>query len=130
MPRIAVMLAVVLLVLSGSASALEKERFSEARFQALQSQGAVVLIDIYATWCPTCAEQQKVLERYLQAHPDVPLHILEVNWDEDKQWVRAFRAPRQSTLILYRGEEQVWYAVAETREKAIFDAINAAAAEL
>lgn len=52
------------------------------------------------------------------------LHILEVNFDQDKAAVKRFRAPRQSTLLLYRGEEQLWFSVAETRQEAIFAAIN------
>jgi len=36
------------------------------------------------------------------------------------------RAPRQSTLLLYKGETQFWYSVAETREDVIFEAINRA----
>jgi hypothetical protein len=63
-----------------------------------------------------------------RAHPDVRLHILEVDFDRHKDWVRQFRAPRQSTLILFRGTEQRWYAVAETRREAIFAALNEAAA--
>jgi hypothetical protein len=26
-----------------------------------------------------------------------------------------FRAPRQSTFVLYKGNQQVWFSVAETR---------------
>jgi thioredoxin 1 len=33
--------------------------------------------------------------------------------------VRQFRAPRQSTLLLYRGNKQHWFAVAETRLEVI-----------
>jgi len=60
-------------------------------------------------------------------HPDVDLNILVVDFDEDRQYVRALRAPRQSTLLLFRGEDQYWYSVAETREDVIFEAINRAA---
>lgn len=110
------------------AADLKKEPFSPERFAALQADGELVLVDIFATWCPVCAEQQKVLSAYRESHPNVRFHILEVDFDRHKDWVKQFRAPRQSTLILFRGKEQRWYAVAETRREAIFAALNEAAA--
>lgn len=122
------MLSAALVVLaSASAMALEKEPYTPERFQALQAAGELILIDVFADWCPTCARQQQVLEKYVAEHPDVDLKVLVVDFDADRHHVRALRAPRQSTLLLFRGEEQYWYSVAETREDVIFDAINRAA---
>lgn len=126
MKRITATLLLFFGTMSG-AWALEKEPFTMERFNTLKDQGALVLIDIYADWCPTCAKQQKLLESYRQKNPDVDLNVLEVNFDEDKKWVTHFKAPRQSTLILYRGDERLWYSVAETRQSAIYSALNAAA---
>lgn len=77
---------------------------------------------------PHCAKQQKVIAAYQQQHPDVPLHVLTIDFDDQKQYVKRFEAPRQSTLILYRGKERVWFSVAETRAEPIFAALNGAAA--
>jgi thiol-disulfide isomerase/thioredoxin len=109
-----------LLLSFGSLAAQEKETFSEERFKALQAEDAVILIDVYANWCSTCAAQQAVLAAFQEEHPDVKLHILEVSFDDQKEWVKYFKAPRQGTFVLFRGEEQVWYAVAETRQAEIF----------
>lgn len=114
------------LLFAMQASALEKEKFTMERFEELQAAGEVVLVDIYATWCPTCAEQQEILGEYVANNPDKELHILEVDWDDDKQWVRHFRAPRQSTLLVFVGEEQHWFTVAETRSGEIAGALDAA----
>ena len=111
-----------------AAYAVDKERYTPERLAALQAEGALVLVDVFADWCPTCARQQAVLGRYVEQRPDVDLHILEVDFDEDRQYVRELRAPRQSTLLLFRGEQQYWYSVAETREDVIFEAIDRAAA--
>ncbi|MBI4521489.1 MAG: thioredoxin family protein [Gemmatimonadetes bacterium] len=125
MRRIVLALVFVLAAATSSSAAdLKKEPFSPERFAALQAQGELVLLDVFASWCPTCAEQQKILSAYRQEHPDVKLHILEINFDTDKQWVRQFRAPRQSTLILFRGPQQLWYSVAETRPDVIVAALT------
>ena len=79
----------------------------------------MILIDVYASWCPTCAKQQTAITAYRQANPDKKFHVLVVDFDKDKKFVRQFRAPRQSTLILYRGNEQFWFSVAESRPQVI-----------
>ncbi len=117
----------LLMILATGASALEAEPFSEERFQQLQEDNALVLLDVWATWCPTCKKQREVLTQYQADHPDSDLVILEVDFDNQKEWVTHFRAPRQSTLILYKGQERVWFSVAETRADAIYTALNDAA---
>ena len=104
------------------------EAFTEARFRALQAENALILGDVSASWCGTCGKQAELVTRYRESHPDVPLHVLRVDFDAQKEWVTYFKAPRQSTLLLYRGSERVWFAVAETREEVVFAAIDEAAA--
>lgn len=118
--------AAAALWLSTTASALEKEPFTKERFDQLQAQGAVVLVDIGASWCPDCKKQQEVLSQYDSERPEAPLHVLAVDFDTQKEWVTHFRAPRQSTLILFEGTEQLWFSVAETRKEQIFNALDAA----
>lgn len=114
---------------SAQAFGQEHEAFTKQRFTELQEQGALILLDVYADWCPTCAQQQKILADFQKQNPDVPLHILQIDFDRQKEFVRHFRAPRQSTFIVYRGTERVWFSVAETSRDVIFDALKAAAAE-
>ena len=128
--RLPTMLSAAFLAAVLSASSLaaqSKEAFTQERFQALQAENALILIDVFADWCPTCAIQQDVLAEFREEHPEVPMHTLTVDFDEQKEWVSHFKAPRQSTLILYRGEEQLWFSVAETRADRIVNEILAAA---
>jgi thioredoxin 1 len=126
--RILAMVALSLSLSAGPALAQQKEPFTAARFAALQEEGALILLDVFADWCPTCALQQKILAEYREEHPEVPLHTLTIDFDEQKQYVKEFKAPRQSTLILYRGKERLWFGVAETRPEVIFAELNKAAA--
>jgi len=115
------------LVLSTAGFALNSEAFSDQRFEALKAEGAVVLIDVWAPWCPTCRRQREILAEIQTEHPEIDFTILEVSYDDDKELVRRFRAPRQSTLLLFKGNEQVWFSVAETREDVIYEQLLAAA---
>ena len=116
----------VLLFAVGSAQALEKGAYSQERFDALQAAGEVVLIDVYATWCPTCKKQQEALASYRSANPDKKFTILEVDFDKNKDIVRQYRAPRQSTLLIYKGNDQFWFSVAETRLSVITEELDKA----
>ena len=40
----------VLLLLAAGAHALDKEPFSNERFEALKSEGALILVDVWASW--------------------------------------------------------------------------------
>ena len=54
--------AVVALALSAGATwAFEEKPFDTAAFKAAQSAGKPILVDAYASWCPVCRAQQKVL---------------------------------------------------------------------
>ncbi len=108
------------------ANAFDKEPFTEERFNELQAAGHPVLVDVYATWCPTCKKQQKRLTKYFEMNPDSAIKVLVVDYDGQPEWVKHFKAPRQSTLLLYKNGEQQWFSVAETREKKIFAALTAA----
>ncbi|MDZ4099624.1 MAG: thioredoxin family protein [Methylophilaceae bacterium] len=116
----------LLLVFAVSAHALEREPYTQERFETLQAAGEVVLVDIHADWCSTCAKQQAALEKYRAMNPNKKFHILKVDFDAQKDLVRQFRAPRQSTFLLYKGNDQFWYSVAETRYEVIAAEIDKA----
>lgn len=118
---------ILVLLLSLNASpAMASETFSMQRFQELQEKNALILVDVYASWCPTCTRQQEILDDYLAQRPDAELHILKIDFDKQKKWVRHFKAPRQSTFILYRGEQRIWFSVAETDKEVIFQRLDEA----
>lgn len=112
-------------ILSLSAHA-GKEPFSEALFNTYQNNNELILIDVFATWCPTCRKQAKILDQYFAENPDSKLKVLKVNFDTQKDWVTHFRAPRQSTFVLYRGNEKLWFSVADTNKTKIFNKLSQA----
>lgn len=122
-----VVVAVLAFALPSASAAPMSEPFSEARFRELQEREALILVDVSADWCPICARQHEILRSYRNERPDVPLHVLRIDFDGQKEWVKHFGAPRQSTLLLYRGDERLWFSVAETDRSTIFAAIDEAA---
>jgi thioredoxin 1 len=116
----------ILAFFSTIAFSAEKQPFTEALYQQYQNSDEVFLVDVFATWCPTCKKQSEIIGQYFSENPDSKIKILVVDFDKQKEWVSHFRAPRQSTLLLYKGKEQVWFSVAETNKDKIFDAFKKA----
>ena len=112
-------LVVLLSALVMTFSVFAKAPFTEAAFKEAQANNEVILIDVFATWCPTCKRQSMILADYFHKNPASKVKVLVVDFDEQKDWVSYFKAPRQSTLILYKGEKQLWFSVAETKADAI-----------
>ncbi len=120
--------ALAALVLTvGTLNAQGREAFTEERFEVLQAAGELVLLSVHADWCGTCARQVDILSAFPEKHPNTDLYVLVVDFDKQKEWVRHFGAPSQSTLVLFNGEERVWFSVGETDEDEIYGQIAEAA---
>ena len=117
-------------VVAGPVFASERgQPYSDADFKAAQKAGEPILVDVTASWCPTCKRQGEVLSGLFEQGRFEDLTVFEVNYDDQKEAVRAFRAPRQSTLVVYRGEEETGRAVAITTEDDIAELIETAYSE-
>ncbi|MFN8442055.1 MAG: TlpA disulfide reductase family protein [Caldilineaceae bacterium] len=52
--------------------------------------GQVVVINLWATWCPPCKAEMPMINAYYEAHRDAGLAVLAVNSEEDATTVRQF----------------------------------------
>ncbi len=101
------------LAMAGAAAA-QHMPFSRAAFEAAQAQGKPILVDIHAPWCPVCRAQEPILGS-LQAQPaNADLIVFRVDFDDQKDVVRGFRAQRQSTLIAFNGATETGRSVGDT----------------
>lgn len=102
------------LFLSVQAMAVEFKAFNQAEFEQLMQQGKPILVDAYANWCPTCKRQLNVLEPMLQESEFADLTAFKLDYDAEKQALKAFGINRQSTLILFHQGKEVRRSIAET----------------
>jgi thioredoxin 1 len=112
-------LAVLLVVITGSAYAADTVEFEKSRFEAAQKEGRPILVDIRASWCPTCTAQTPIIKA-LTAKPEFKdLTIFAVDFDTQKDVVRALHAQSQSTLIAFKGGRETARSVGDTRQESI-----------
>ena len=98
------------------ASAGMERPFDAKAFAAAQDAGKPVLVEIHAGWCPTCKAQKPILDK-LSGEPKYSgVERFRVDFDDQKDVVKQFKAQVQSTLIVYRGRNEVARSVGETDE--------------
>jgi thioredoxin 1 len=93
--------------------------FTPQAFEASQKQGQPILVHITASWCPICAKQRPILDR-LEAEPRFKnLVVYNIDFDTQKDQVRAMGAQKQSTLIVFDGTAEKGRSTGETDPAAI-----------
>ena len=117
--RLVSVAGLMLLVMASPALAGEKLRFDQTRFAAAQQTNRPILVDITASWCPTCKAQQPIIDKLAVTPEFRDLTIFEVDFDAQKNAVRAFGAQSQSTLIAFKGTRETGRSVGETRSASI-----------
>ena len=101
------------------AFAAEKHAFTPQAFEAAQTAGKPILVEIHAPWCPTCKAQQPILEKLGKDHKFDALQLFEVDFDSQKDALRGFRATTQSTLIVFKGKTETGRSVGDTNAASI-----------
>lgn len=103
----AVALAVGLSVAAGIASAADRTPYSQAAFEAAQKAGKPILVEVTAPWCPTCRAQKPILSELTGRSSFGRVAVFEVDFDSQKEVLRALHVQQQSTLICFKGSKEV-----------------------
>ena len=98
--------------------------------------GDTVFLDFKASWCSTCAAQERVLAALKAENPAYveKITFIDVDWDQfgKSAIVKDMKIPRRSTLVVLRGDQELGRIVAQTGRaeiKALMDtALQAATA--
>ena len=114
-------LAVLLPFLAASALAADSAAtvFDAAKFDALNQAGKPILVAIHADWCPTCKAQEPLVAALLKAPELAGITEFRVDFDAQKDAVKRFKTPYQSTLIVFKGGKEVGRSTGDTRKESI-----------
>ena len=115
MPTRRALIAATLILASGlPALAADEKPFTAEGFAAAQAAGESIVVDISAPWCPTCKAQRPILDKLENTDKFSKLRVFRVDFDSQKEVVRAFKAIRQSTLIVFKGATETGRSVGDT----------------
>ena len=101
------------------AAAEDWKPFDAAAFAEAQKAGKPILIDVFATWCPTCRAQNPILVQLTRDPKYKDMAVFKVDFDTQKDALRAFNAQSQSTLIVFNGETEKGRSVGDTDKESI-----------
>ncbi len=97
--------------------------------------GDTVFLDFKASWCTTCAAQERVIGALKAENPDYEdkITFIDVDWDQysGDDLTVFLNIPRRSTLVVLKGEDELGRIVAGTARdtiKALMDIALGAAA--
>lgn len=98
-------------------------RYSASSFAKAQNAGRVIVVDVHAEWCPTCRAQQPILNELRKDKRLAKAMFVKVDFDTDKDFLRAHRIPRQSTIVVFKGKTETARSVAQTDRTVLREAV-------
>jgi thioredoxin 1 len=113
------MMTIAALSFTAPAAAAERQPYTPAALAAAQAKGRPILVEVKAWWCPVCASQGRTINATTAASQYNNLLILSIDYDKQKADWKALGAQKQSTLIGYRGRQEVGRVVYMTDKAAI-----------
>ena len=112
------------------ANAMEKETtFKKELFDKAQSDGKIVVISSWIKYCSSCAGQMKILQNAKNKGEllDIKFDNIEYfSFDVTKKEIsNFFDVQYQTTLIIFKGNQEVYRSIGETTEDLIYEALKA-----
>lgn len=101
------------------ATAAEWKDFTAEDFTAAKSAGKPILVDVFAAWCPVCRAQNPILVKLAKEPKYKDLVVFKLDYDMQKADLIPLKVQRQSTLILFKGDNELDRSVGDTSEQSI-----------
>jgi DsbE subfamily thiol:disulfide oxidoreductase len=70
---------------------LAGETVDGGRLDPAHLEGAVVVVNVWATWCGPCRREQPVLQRVFERYRDEGVAFVGIDWRDDRAKARAWR---------------------------------------
>ena len=112
-----------------SVNAMEKETtFDKELFNKAKSEGKIIIVSSWIKYCSSCASQMKVLKKAKNEG-----ELLDIKFDNieyfsfdvtDKEISDLFDIQYQTTLLIFKGNKEVYRSIGETTADLIYEAIK------
>ena len=116
-------------ILTLNVNAMEKETtFDKELFNRAQSEGKIIIVSSWIKYCSSCASQVKVLQKAKNDGElsDIKFDNIEYfSFDvKNKEISDLFDVQYQTTLLIFKGNEEVYRSIGETTADLIYEAIK------
>ena len=101
---------------------MEKETtFNKELFNKAQSDGKIVVVSSWIKYCSSCASQMKVLNKAKKEFNDIEYFTFDVT---NKEISNFFNVEYQSTILIFKNNQEVYRSIGELSKDEIYKAIN------
>ena len=112
----------IFFIIAFNANSLEKKTtFSKELFDKAQSDGKIVVVSSWVKYCSSCASQIKVLNKAKNEFNDIEYLTFEIT---DKEISELLNVQYQTTLLIFKNNEEIYRSIGETSRNAIYKAIK------
>ena len=107
----------------------KKTTFDKDLFSKAQSEGKIIVISSWIEYCGSCANQMKVLQKAKKEG-----ELLDIKFDNieyfafdvtNRDIANSFNVLYQTTLLIFKGDTEVYRSIGETTEDLIYEALKA-----
>ena len=115
-----IFLIIILFPLSLNAGE-KKTTFTNEIFDKAQSDGKTVVVSSWIKYCTSCASQMKALKNVEKDFNN----LVYLNFDvREKEIAKQLNIQFQTTLVIYKNNEEVYRSLGELSKDKIYKAIN------
>ena len=100
----------------------KKTTFNEKLFKNAQLEGKVVVVSSWIKYCSSCASQMKVLNKAKKEFNNIEYFTFDVT---NKEVSNFFNVEYQSTILIFKNNQEVYRSIGELSKDEIYRAINA-----
>ena len=119
----------IVCLIAFNANAMEKKTtFDKELFNKAQSEGKVVIVSSWIKYCSSCASQMKVLNTAKNNGELSDIKFDNIEYFSfnvrNKEIANLLDVQYQTTLIIFKGDKEVYRSVGETTKDLIYEAIK------
>ena len=115
-------LVLMCFILAFNTNAVGKETtYSKELFDKALSEGKIVVVSSWIKYCTSCASQMKVLNKAKKDFENIEYFAFDVT---NKEIAKFFNVQYQTTLIIFKGNNEVYRSIGETTKELIYDALK------
>ena len=127
--RLLLLFVVQIFIINPSISMEKETTFNKKLFDKAQSEGKVVIISSWIKYCSSCASQMKILKEAKKQGvlSDIKFDNIEYfSFDvTNREIADFFNIQYQTTLLIFKGDNEVYRSIGETTEELIYEALKA-----
>ena len=119
----------IICLIAFNANAMEKKTtFDKELFNKAQSEGKVVIVSSWIKYCSSCASQMKVLNTAKNNGELSDIKFDNIEYFSfnvrNKEIANLLDVQYQTTLIIFKGNKEVYRSVGETTKDLIYEALK------